>query len=65
MVILPHYGKPRIVAIATFVTGLQMIAGDCYDRAIGAIGEGPGDRRGRGLLMTVNSRFSRRHRPRS
>ena len=39
-----HYGKRKIVAIATFVTRLQVIALDCYYRAIGEIGKGPGDR---------------------
>jgi hypothetical protein len=43
---LRHYGKRKIVAIATFVTRLQMSAVDCYDRAIGEIGKGPGDRCG-------------------
>jgi hypothetical protein len=43
---LRHYGKRKIVAIATFVTRLQMIAVDSYDRAIGEIGKGPGDRCG-------------------
>jgi hypothetical protein len=32
---LPHYGKRKIVAIAAFVTRPQVIAADCYDRAIG------------------------------
>ena len=46
---LRHYGKRKIVAIATFVTRLQVIAADCYYRAIGEIGKGPGDRCGRGV----------------
>ena len=46
---LRHYGKRKIVAIATFVTGLQVIAADCYYRAIGQIGKGPGDTCGRGV----------------
>ena len=39
-----------IVAIAAaFVTRLQVIAVDCYYRAVGEIGKGPGDRCGRGV----------------
>ncbi len=44
-----HYGKRKIVAIATFVTRLQVIALGCYYRAIGEIGKGPGDRCGCGI----------------
>ena len=44
-----HYGKRKIVAIATFVTRAKVIASDRYYRAIGEIGKGPGDRCGRGI----------------
>jgi hypothetical protein len=44
-----HYGKRKIVAIATFVTRLKVIALGCYYRAIGEIGKGPGDRCGCGV----------------
>jgi hypothetical protein len=44
-----HYGKRKIVAIATFVTRPKVIASDCYYRAIGEIGKGPDDRCGRGV----------------
>jgi len=46
---LRHYGKRKIVGIATFVSRLQVIAADCYYRAIGEIPKGPGDRCGRGV----------------
>ena len=44
-----HYGKRKIVAIATFVTRLEVVMLGCYYRAVGEIGKGPGDRCGCGV----------------
>jgi hypothetical protein len=46
---LRHDGKRKIVAIGTFVTRLQVIAVDCYYRAIGEVNKGPGDKCGCGV----------------
>ena len=47
---LRHNGEGKIIPVAAFVAGLEIVAVDRDDAAIGQVGEGARNRRCRGVL---------------